>query len=238
MITQMKPMDKERVIKVLIVDDQREMRIGLSLILNKNPSIQVIGSATHGQDLLEKLECLKTEGQELPDVIIMDVRMPIMDGIATTRHLTTDYPTIRVLVLTTYDQDDYAFGALEAGASGFLLKDSRAHELRAAVCAIANGDAVLTPRITRQLLLQSPLFKKKQPEEIQRISHLFMRLTKREKEICELVAEGYTNSEIADKIVVQTASVKRALTRILSKLEMRDRVQIAIAWHKLNYERD
>lgn len=258
-------------LKVMVVDDQKEMRLGLTLILNKSPHIEVIGSAAHGQELLEMLEhqaqagdkhgadglmqceqvqheqmqCVHSSpialaqnssgaspAQGLPDVIVMDVRMPVMDGIEATRQLSARFPSIKVLVLTTYDQNDYAFGALDAGASGFLLKDARASELRSAVLSVGNGDAILTPRITKELLSKSPLFNKEAYAEQQQLVHLFEALTDREKEICSLVADGFTNAEIADKIVVQPASVKKAITRILAKLEMRDRVQLAIAWHK------
>lgn len=217
---------------VIIVDDQKEMRIGLSMILNKSPQINVIATASHGEELLSLLEQLVYSSKKLPDLVIMDVRMPIMDGIETTRQLSLLYPSIKVLVLTTYDQNDYAFGALDAGASGFLLKDARASELRSAACAIANGDAVLTPRITRELLSQSPRFNIKNHDEERELVILFSILTQREKEICALVADGYTNSEIAEQIIMQPASVKRAITRILAKLNMKNRVQLAIAWHK------
>ena len=136
---------------VMIVDDQRYARLGLALMIRKAPDLHVVAEAGDGQEALEVLEGLN-RSTGLPDVVLMDVRMPGMDGISATRAMARRFPTVKVLVLTTYDEDDYAFGALEVGASGFLLKDVRAAQLAQAVRAVAQGDAVLTPRVTKELI--------------------------------------------------------------------------------------
>ena len=183
---------------VMIVDDQRYARLGLALMIRKAPDLHVVAEAGDGQEALEALERLN-RSTGLPDVVLMDVRMPGMDGISATRAVARRFPTVKVLVLTTYDEDDYAFGALEVGASGFLLKDVRAAQLAQAVRAVAQGDAVLTPR---------------------------------ELDVARLIAEGMSNEEIAERLVLQPASVRRNVSRILAKLQLRDRVQIAVAWYK------
>ena len=140
-----------RLTSVMIVDDQRYARLGLALMIRKAPDLRVVAEAGDGQEALEVLERLN-QSTGLPDVVLMDVRMPGMDGISATRAMAQRFPTVKVLVLTTYDEDDYAFGALEVGASGFLLKDVRAAQLAQAVRAVAQGDAVLTPRVTKELM--------------------------------------------------------------------------------------
>lgn len=221
-------------IRVMIVDDQAPARMGLSLMLKSDESLLVALEAEDGQQALDKLAACPEHGIKLPDVVLMDIRMPHMDGIDATAEITQRYPDIRVLVLTTYDEDDYAFGALEAGASGFLLKDVRTAELTRAVHAVAAGDAVLTPRITREVLHRS-VSPVEHGSEQERLRRAFRSLTEREREICVLIADGLTNAEIAEHLVVQAASVKRAITRILAKLEMRDRVQIAVSWYKAGF---
>ena len=221
-------------IRVMLVDDQAPARLGLSLMLKSDDTLLVALEAENGQQALDKLEACPEHGIKLPDVVLMDIRMPVMDGIDATAAIVQRYPDIRVLVLTTYDEDDYAFGALEAGASGFLLKDVRTAELVRAVHAVAQGDAVLTPRITREVLHRN-IAQIEHGSEQERLRRMFRSLTQREREICSLVAEGLSNAEIAERLVVQPASVKRAITRILAKLELRDRVQIAVAWYKAGF---
>ena len=153
--------------------------------------------------------------------------MPVLNGIDATAALTRRYPTIRTLVLTTYDQDDYAFGALGAGASGFLLKDTRRSELHQAIRAVAAGDAVLTPRITRQMLNQHMTRRAVTPEQRDARRRLGA-LSPREREVAGLVAQGLTNAEIAGRLFIQPDSVKKSVTRILGKLGLRDRVQLVI----------
>lgn len=215
----------------MIVDDQAPTRLGLSLILKKDEDLIVSLEAENGLRALEKLESCIQYGIQLPRVVLMDVRMPIMDGINATAEITRLYPDTRVLILTTYDEDDYAFGALEAGASGFLLKDVRALDLCRAVHSVANGDAILTPRITQEIVARTVRHVEHGSEQ-EKFLKLFRLLTPREREICALVADGMSNTEIAEQLVVQPASVKRAITRILAKLDMRDRVQIAVGWYK------
>lgn len=218
-------------IRTMIVDDQEGVRMGLSLMLRRADGVTVVLEAEDGQQAIDRLAQAEELGRALPDVILMDVRMPRMDGIDATARITARWTDVRVLILTTYDEDDYAFGALDAGASGFLLKDVRAVQLRDAIRAVAAGDAVLTPRITREMLKRG-VRRAEQGSERERLRALFRRLTKREREICSLVADGLSNAEIAERLVIQPASVKRAVTRILARTGMRDRVQAAVAWHK------
>lgn len=218
-------------IPVMVVDDQPETRLGLSLMVRRDPGLFVMLEAENGQQALDRLGQCEELGRELPRVVLMDVRMPVLDGIDATAAITRRWPGIRVVILTTYDEDDYAFGGLEAGASGFLLKDVKVGELCHAIRAVADGDAVLTPRITREVLARSvrPVGR---AERVAALRHDFRGLTKREREICALIAQGLNNAEIAERIVVQPASVKRAITRILAKLGLRDRTQVAINWLK------
>ena len=220
------PLERPTPITVMIVDDQRATRMGLSLIINRADDLKVVAEAVHGQDALDQLADLCQERQPLPDVILMDVRMPVLNGIDATARITQLYPSIRTLVLTTYDQDEFAFGALSAGASGFLLKDTRTAQLHQALRAVSSGDAILTPRITRELLnrhMLSPV--SPQQHAAQR---RLERLSPREREVAELVAEGLTNAEIAQRLVLAPDSVKKNVTRILTKLDLRDRVQLVI----------
>jgi len=210
----------------MIVDDQKATRMGLSLIINRADDLEVVAQAVHGQDALDQLAGLVQERRPLPDVVLMDVRMPVLNGIDATARITQLYPSIRTLVLTTYDQDEFAFGALSAGASGFLLKDTRTPQLHQALRAVNSGDAILTPRITRELLnrhMLSPV--SPQQHAAQR---RLERLSPREREVAELVAEGLTNAEIAQRLVLAPDSVKKNVTRILTKLDLRDRVQLVI----------
>ena len=216
-----------RPITVMIVDDQRATRMGLSLIINRADDLRVTAQATHGQDALDQLAALLQERRPLPDVVLMDVRMPVLNGIDATARISQLYPSIRVLVLTTYDQDEFAFGALSAGASGFLLKDTRTADLHQALRAVSSGDAILTPRITRELLnrhMLSPVASPRQRAARQRLDDL----SPREREVADLVAQGLTNAEIAQRLVLAPDSVKKNVTRILTKLDLRDRVQLVI----------
>ena len=221
------PLERPTPITVMIVADQRATRMGLSLIINRADDLKVVAEAAHGQDALDQLADLFQERRSLPDVILMDVRMPVLNGIDATARITQLYPSIRTLVLTTYDQDDYAFGALGAGASGFLLKDTRSAELHQAIRAVAAGDAVLTPRITRQMLNQHMTRRAVTPEQRDARRRLGA-LSPREREVAGLVAQGLTNAEIAGRLFIQPDSVKKSVTRILGKLGLRDRVQLVI----------
>ena len=218
-------------IPVMIVDDQPETRLGFSLMVRRDPGLLVMLDAENGQQAIDRLAQAERLGRGLPAVVLMDVRMPVLDGIDATAAITRRWPQVRVLVLTTYDEDDYAFGGLEAGASGFLLKDVKVGELCRAIRSVADGDAVLTPRITREVLARSvrPVGREEQAAALR---HGFRGLTDRERQISGLVAQGLSNAEIAERICVQPASAKRAVTRILAKLGLRDRAQIAINWYR------
>mgnify|MGYP000856540807 CR=1 FL=1 len=218
--------------RVMVVDDQRLTRLGIALMLRRDPDTELVAEARDGREALEKLDSLSLRRQLMPDVVLMDVRMPRLDGIDATRLVTARYPQIRVLVLTTYDQDDYAFAALAAGAAGFLLKDATVRQLCDAVHAVARGDAVLTPRITGELIRRaaaSPIFGGVGGTGSSAVCET---LTPRERQVAALVAEGMSNAEIAEKLVIEVASVRRYVSRILTKTGLRDRVQIAVAWHR------
>ena len=217
-------------ISVMIVDDQRYERLGIAMMLKGTRDVRIVAQVENGREAVDALAEAAASGGDMPDVVLMDVRMPVMDGIDATRIITRAHPDVRVLVLTTYDQDDYALGGLSAGASGFLLKDVTSAELADAVCAVAGGDAVLTPRVTREVLGRcfpsSPLA----PGGTRDPEGSFSSLTPREAEVASLVADGLSNAEIAERLVVEPASVRRYVSRILAKTGLRDRVQVAVAW--------
>ncbi|QCT39369.1 response regulator transcription factor [Arachnia propionica] len=210
----------------MIVDDQRATRLGLALMIGKADDLRVIAQAENGQDALDQLAEIERRRTPRPDVVLMDVRMPVLNGIDATAAITRKHPGVKVLVLTTYDQDDYAFGALGAGASGFLLKDTRTTDLHQALRAVAAGDAILTPRITRQLL-ERHMPRTTTPRQRAAQERLGL-LTPREREVAGLVAQGMTNAEIGERLFIQPESVKKTVTRILAKLQLRDRVQLVI----------
>jgi DNA-binding NarL/FixJ family response regulator len=212
-------------IRVLLVDDQLLMRMGFRLILESQEGFDVVGEAGNGDDAVRLTESLE------PDVVLMDVRMPGDDGVSATRRIVDSGSTSRILILTTFDLDEYAFAGLRAGASGFLLKDVPPAELIAAIHAVASGDAVVSPRITRKLLdayaaeLPTASSERTSPGGGQaRLD----RLTAREFEVLTEVASGLSNAEIAAKLVVSEATVKTHVTRMLTKLELRDRVQAVV----------
>ena len=211
---------------VMIVDDQRATRLGLALMIGKADDLRVIAQAENGRDALDQLAEIERRRTPRPDVVLMDVRMPVLNGIDATAAITRKHPDVKVLVLTTYDQDDYAFGALGAGASGFLLKDTRTTDLHQALRAVAAGDAILTPRITRQLL-ERHMPRTTTPRQ-RAAQERLGQLTPREREVAGLVAQGMTNAEIGERLFIQPESVKKTVTRILAKLQLRDRVQLVI----------
>jgi DNA-binding NarL/FixJ family response regulator len=210
------------VISVLLADDQPLLRRGFRMILEAEDGVTVAGEAGDGAEAVELAHRVR------PDVVLMDIRMPGTDGIEATRRITAAEPGVRVLVLTTFDLDEYAFGALQAGASGFLLKDVRPHELVAAVRTVASGDAVVSPRVTRRLLeeyaQQLPVADAHPLERYPQLASL----TEREREVLEVVAQGLSNTEIATSLFVSETTVKSHVGRILAKLGLRDRVQIVV----------
>jgi DNA-binding NarL/FixJ family response regulator len=208
------------VIRVLVVDDQALIRAGFRMVLDAAPDLRVVGEAADGFQAVQQTRDLS------PDVVLMDVRMPGLDGVEATRRITAA-STSKVLILTTFDLDDYAFDGLRSGASGFLLKDVLPEVLCDGVRAVAEGDAVLTPRITREFVNR---YASVLPEMSQERPHgpELERLTPREREVLQLVVAGLSNAQIAGRLVLSEATVKTHVTRILSKLQLRDRVQAVI----------
>jgi DNA-binding NarL/FixJ family response regulator len=204
-------------IRVLIADDQSLVRAGFRLVLENHPDLEVVGEAANGNQAVHSV------GRLEPDVVLMDIRMPELDGIAATRQITARHPT-RVLVLTTYDLDEYVYDALQAGASGFLLKDTPPPQLADGIRAVADGEALLAPTVTRRLI-----------EEFARIGparrtppSALDELTPRELEVLRLLARGMSNAEIAAALVLGDTTVKTHVTHVLSKLGLRDRVQAVV----------
>ncbi|MFJ9199298.1 response regulator [Streptomyces flaveolus] len=208
-----------RVIRVLIADDQQMVRQGFTVLLNTQPDIEVVGQAVDGLDAVAKVAEL------VPDVVLMDIRMPELGGIEATRRITGATPQIRVLVLTTFDLDEYVYEALRAGASGFLLKDASADQLAEAVRVVAAGDALLAPGITRRLLTE---FSRLREGPRAPLKERVGGLTERETEVLALIAQGLSNAEIATRLVVAEQTVKTHVGRILVKLGLRDRTQAAV----------
>jgi DNA-binding NarL/FixJ family response regulator len=206
---------------VLIVDDQPLQRMGFRMVLESEPGVSVLGEAENGIDAVRRTADLS------PDVVLMDIRMPGMDGIEATRRITETGGRSRVLVLTTFDLDEYVYAALRAGASGFLLKDARPDELLAGIRAVALGDAVVAPALTRRLL---HAFTKALPTAERRAAEdLRLRtLTDRELEVLRAVAAGLTNSEIASDLRLSESTVKTHVSRAFAKIGARDRVQAVI----------
>jgi DNA-binding NarL/FixJ family response regulator len=205
-------------IRVLIADDDDLMRAGLVELLTADPDIEITGQAANGREAVDRACRLA------PDVVLMDVRMPDVDGIAATRELAQAAPAARVLILTTFEQDDYIFGALRAGASGFLLKRTRPEELIAAVRAIAAGDSLLSPSVTRRVI--DRMAQQPTPELADQAK--LDGLTPREREVLVLIARGLSNREIAAVLVVEESTIRTHVKRILMKLDLRDRVQAVI----------
>jgi DNA-binding NarL/FixJ family response regulator len=203
-------------IRVLIADDHALMRTGFRMILDAQDDIEVVGEAIDGADAIRRFEALS------PDVVVMDVRMPTMDGIEATRRLSALERPARVLILTTFDLDDYVYEALRAGASGFLLKDRPPEELVAAVRVIAAGEALLAPSVTRRLIEE---FARRAPAVK---PAALDQLTEREREVLVLMARGLSNAEIARTLFVAETTVKTHVGRVLHKLGLRDRAQAVV----------
>jgi DNA-binding NarL/FixJ family response regulator len=207
---------------VLLVDDQALVREGMAMVLGQQPDLRVVAEAGDGRAAVHLARLHR------PDVVLMDVRMPVLDGIEATPQILAHCPQTRVLILTTFDLDEYAFDGLRAGASGFLLKDVRSADLVSAVRTVAAGDAVVSPRITRKLLdhyQQGPAA----PPDVER---LVEDLTAREREVLVAIARGLSNTEIAGKLFLSESTVKTHVGRVLAKLDARDRVHAVIWAHR------
>ena len=210
-------------IRVLLVDDQALMRMGFAMVLDAEDDLEVVGEAGDGAAAVTQVRALR------PHVVLMDVRMPGMNGIDATKQITAEYPDVRVLVLTTFDLDEYAFAALRAGASGFLLKDAEPAALTAAIRTVASGDAVVAPRVTRRMLeLFAPHLPVSGEAPTSPTDPRLGTLTPRETEVLLAVARGLSNAEIATEFFVSEATVKTHVGNILAKLAVRDRVQAVI----------
>ena len=204
-------------IRVVLADDQPLVRAGLRVLINNTLDIEVTGEAGTGSQAVQLARDTK------PDVVVMDIRMPGMDGIEATQLITASDDPSRVLILTTFDDDDYVYGALHAGASGFLVKDMGLDDILAAIRVAAAGDALIAPRITRRLIAQftarpAPASPRRQLDGI----------TQREREVLTLIGHGMSNTEIADQLFISTSTAKAHVARLLTKLAARDRVQLVI----------
>jgi DNA-binding NarL/FixJ family response regulator len=204
---------------VLIADDQALVRVGLRKILEAEPETSVVGEAGDGDDAVAEARRLH------PDVVLMDIRMPVLDGIEATRRIVRDRAQTRVLILTTFGLDTYVYDALRAGASGFMLKDAPPEEIAAAVAIVARGDALLAPAVTRAVIEE---FAREQPVAVSAPPPAVAELTPREQEVFDLLARGLSNPEICGQLVISEATTKTHVAHILQKLDLRDRVQAVI----------
>ena len=205
-------------VRVLLVDDDDLMRAGLRAVLSSDDSLEVVGEATTGRHGVDRVRALG------PHVVLMDVRMPDLDGIAATREVLAVSPEVKVVILTTFEQDDYVFGALRAGASGFLLKRARPEELIHAVHVVADGDALLAPSVTRRVVDHVARQPAATPPDPARLATL----TPREREVLGQIARGLSNREIAAVLIVEESTIRTHVKRILMKLALRDRIQAVI----------
>ena len=205
-------------IRVLLVDDDDLMRAGLQAVLSSDEEIDVVGEVTGGRGAVAAVR------ERRPQVVLMDIRMPDLDGIAATREVLSALPDAKVVMLTTFEDDDYIFGALAAGASGFLLKRTRPEDLIEAIHTVASGDALLSPAITRKVIDRAT----SSPQVDSANESALERLTPREREVLDLIARGMSNAEIAETLVVEETTVKTHVKRVLQKLGLRDRVQAVI----------
>ncbi|MFF7644248.1 response regulator [Streptomyces canus] len=208
-------------IRVLVADDQMMVREGFSVLLNAMPDIEVVGEAVNGREAVDRVRELA------PDVVLMDIRMPELNGIEATREIVASDGTAKVLVLTTFDLDEYVYQALRAGASGFLLKDASARQLAEGVRVVASGEALLAPSVTRRLITEFSRLSES-PRLMASAHTAYGDLTDRETEVLILIAQGLSNQEMADRLLVAESTIKTHVSRILVKLGLRDRTQAAV----------
>ena len=219
-------------IKVLLVDDQTLIRQGIRLLLEIEPDIQVVGQAADGRAALEQVEVLH------PDVVLMDVRMPEMDGIAATRLLNASHPEVKVIILTTFEDDETVFEGLKAGASGYLLKDISSEEMAQAVRKVAAGEALIQSRLTRKVLAEfsrmaTATDRQAPPKPAALAEALPVPLTERELQVLQALAHGLSNREIADQLVITEGTVKNHVSSLIDKLGVRDRTQAVLKGQEL-----
>ncbi|MEM7028756.1 MAG: response regulator transcription factor [Chloroflexota bacterium] len=212
-------MSHQKSIRILLVDDQRLMRDGLRTLLELEPDMTIVGEAENGQMALEQYAELS------PDVVLMDIRMPILDGVEATRRLCSQWSHARVMILTTFDDDEYVFEGLRAGASGYMLKAASGEELAQAIRTIAEGGAQIEPSVARKVVAEFARLSEPRPAKT---ANLPEPLSDREQEIVQALAQGLTNREIARKLSLAEGTVKNYVTTILQKLEVRDRTQAAL----------
>jgi len=205
--------------KILIADDQALVRVGLRKILESDAELTVVGEARDGEEAITEARFLR------PDVVLMDIRMPVLDGIEATRRIVREQPGTRILILTTFGLDSYVYDALRAGASGFMLKDAPPEEIAAAVRIVANGEALLAPAITRTVIEE---FTRQPVVVAPELPRAVAELTPREREVLDLLALGLSNPEICARLVISEATAKTHVARILQKLSLRDRIQVVI----------
>ena len=204
---------------LLIADDQALVRVGLRKILETEPGLVVAGEAADGEDAIAQARRLQ------PDLVLMDIRMPVLDGIEATRRIVHERHSTRVLILTTFGLDQYVYDALRAGASGFMLKDAPPEEIAAAVRIVAAGEALLAPAVTRTVIEE---FARREPPPVRQPPPALLQLTPREREVLELLAGGASNAEICGRLIVSEATAKTHVARVLQKLDLRDRVRAVV----------
>ena len=207
-------------IRVLVADDQSMVRAGFRMLLSRAPDIEVVAEASNG------IEALELATRYRPNVVLMDIRMPQLDGLQATRQILADQASTRVLILTTFDLDEYVFEALQAGASGFVLKDDPPEQLLSAIRIVAGGEALLSPAITKRVIEKFTRMSQRQPPR------QLADLTDRELEVLRLIARGLSNAEIGEQLFISDATVKTHITHILQKLNLRDRVQAVVLAHE------
>ncbi|MGW2419559.1 response regulator [Streptomyces sp. NPDC001709] len=206
-------------VRVVLADDQPLVRSGLRVLMADHPDLEVVGEAATG------VEAIRLARESSPDVVVMDIRMPGMDGIEATRRITAASLPTRVLILTTFDEDDHVYGALRAGASGFAVKDMALDDILTAIRVVAAGDALIAPSVTRRLIAD---FVERRPAAPERSARRVEGITEREREVLTLIGRGRSNTEIAQDLCITVATAKSHVSRLLTKLDARDRVQLVI----------